>query len=207
MITIRKQASRAIHGEELVVRWRIILIAIVLAFPVAYVLSIIVPEGPEYGASGLISGGHPRLADAPSHPAFAGDGPINMNRDGVAIKGYDAVGYFTENEAVKGSPDYTAEYKDTTFWFASPENRDMFAENPEAYAPAYGGFCSLGVSNGYKDDVHPEAFNVIDGRLYFNLTPGIHVGWLRNKEQHITRADENWPDLRHAPGYGPRDAR
>lgn len=207
MITIRNLASRAIHGEEPVVRGRAILIAIVLAFPVAYILSVITPEEGPPRAPGLIPDGTVGLADAPTHPAFAGDGPINMNGDGVAIKGYDAVGYFTENRAVNGSPDYTAEYKGATFWFASSENRDRFAESPEEYAPAYGGFCSLGVANGFKDDMHPEASDVIGGRLYFNLTPGIHQGWLRNKEEHISRADNNWPELRHAPGYGPRDGR
>ncbi len=207
MITIRNATSRKVHGEEVMVRWRAIVIAIILAFPVAYLLSVITPEERGHRGAALSPGVAAGYPDARTDPTFDGDGPINMTLDGVAIKGYDAVGYFTENKAVKGSPDYTVEYKGATFWFASSENRDLFAESPEEYAPAYGGFCALGVANGYKDDMHPEAFDVINGRLYFNLTPGIHRGWLRNKHQHISRANENWPELRHAPGYGPRDGR
>ncbi len=207
MATTHNEASRGARGERPLVRWRAVLIAIALAFPLAYGLSVIIPDGRTYTVPALMPGGGAGFAGAPADPSFDGDGPINMTGEGVAIKGYDTVAYFTENRAVEGSPEHTAEYKGATFWFASEENRDRFAESPENYAPAYGGFCALGVANGYKDDMHPEAFDVIEGRLYFNLTPGIHQSWLWNKEQHIARGDENWPDLRHAPGYGPRDGR
>ena len=91
--------------------------------------------------------------------------------------------------------------------FPSEENHQRFVEDPEEYLPAYGGFCALGVANGYKDDMHPEAFDVIDGRLFFNLTPRIHDYWLENHEALIDFADENWPQLEDAPGYGPADGR
>lgn len=123
------------------------------------------------------------------------------------MKGYDVVAYFTEKEAIKGSPGITAEYKGATFLFASRANKEKFIEDPEDYIPAYGGYCALGVRNGYKDDMHPEAFSIMDGRLFFNLSPDIHRYWKRRHERFIERADGNWPQLKEARGHGPADGR
>ena len=187
-----------------------IVLALVLALPVAYGVFLMLPEDAAY--PGFPQSGNAELdaiwqsMHGGVDRSFDGDGPINKTKEGVAIKGFDVVAYFTEERPVKGSAEFEVVYEDAAFRFASGENRDRFADDPEAYIPAFGGFCALGVSNGYKDDLHPEAFSIIDGRLYFNLTPSIHEGWLRNKNSHIERAEANWPKLRHAPGYGPMSA-
>ena len=59
---------------------------------------------------------------------------------GVAIKGYDPVAYFTANRAVKGSSEYSYNWNEASWHFSTPENRDLFAANPEKYAPKHGGF-------------------------------------------------------------------
>ena len=65
---------------------------------------------------------------------------INQTFFGTAIKGYDTVAYHTEGHAVKGKSKYSFEWNDAKWHFASAENRDMFAANPEKYAPQYGGY-------------------------------------------------------------------
>lgn len=65
---------------------------------------------------------------------------INADDKGVAIKGYDTVAYFTREEPVKGSDEYSFEWKGATWFFSSREHLDMFAKNPEKYAPQYGGY-------------------------------------------------------------------
>jgi len=172
------------------VRWSVVVMTTVLAVPGIYAYSLIM--------------------DRPASRvdrSFNGDDPINVTLDGVAIKGYDVVAYFLEEKAVKGRKRYVAEFQGATFRFRSPQNRDRFLAGPEAYVPAYGGYCALGIANGYKDDMHPEAFDIVDGRLYFNLTPSIAEGWRTRKHDHIAHADENWPRLQNAPGYGWGDAR
>ena len=72
-------------------------------------------------------------------PALALDA-VNTNFFGVAIKGYDTVAYHTENRAVKGSRDFSYQWNDARWYFASAENRDRFAADPERYAPQYGGY-------------------------------------------------------------------
>jgi hypothetical protein len=59
---------------------------------------------------------------------------------GIAIHGYDTVAYHTENRAVKGKKEFSHEWNDAEWHFASAENRDLFAADPDRYAPQYGGF-------------------------------------------------------------------
>jgi hypothetical protein len=65
---------------------------------------------------------------------------VNTNWFGVSIKGYDAVAYFTEGRAIKGKKQFEFKWQDARWRFASAANRDLFAADPEAYAPQYGGF-------------------------------------------------------------------
>lgn len=134
---------------------------------------------------------------------FSAKGPINTDLDGVAIHGYDVVAYFTREEAMEGSEEYEVEHRGALFRFSSEEHRDLFVEDPEAYMPEYGGYCALGMAGDYKDGMHPEAFSIVDGRLFFNLTPAIHRGWQRNRERLIEDADANWPEARDSERYGP----
>lgn len=59
---------------------------------------------------------------------------------GVAIKGYDPVAYFTENRAVQGNSAYSYDWNEASWYFSTPEHRDLFAANPEKYRPKRGGF-------------------------------------------------------------------
>ncbi len=78
---------------------------------------------------------------------------VNMGYFGdVAIKGYDPVAYFTQNQAVEGSPQYSHHWLGATWYFASAEHRDMFMRDPAKYAPQYGGYCADGVS--FRDGYH-----------------------------------------------------
>lgn len=65
---------------------------------------------------------------------------VNTTSFGVAIKGYDAVAYHTENRAVKGERQFHFQWNDAKWYFISAENRDRFAADPERYAPQYGGY-------------------------------------------------------------------
>ncbi len=65
---------------------------------------------------------------------------VNQTFWGVAIKGYDTVAYHTEGRAVKGQRKYSQKWNDARWYFASAENLDLFAANPERYAPQYGGY-------------------------------------------------------------------
>ena len=112
---------------------------------------------------------------------------------GVAIRGTDPVAYFTENRPVEGSKKYTTYYDGAEFRFASAENLVLFKENPEKYAPQYGGYCAWAVSHGYTASTVPEAFTIHDGKLYLNYSLTVRFQWEADKETRIKLGDQNWP--------------
>jgi YHS domain-containing protein len=128
-------------------------------------------------------------------PATEALGGTFFEKDGAAIKGYDPVAYFTENKPVPGSPAYQAEYKGSTFRFASQAHRDAFMADPERYAPQYGGFCAFGTAGGYKAAIDPAAFTIVDGKLYLNYNADVQKQWARDIPGFISKADKNWPQV------------
>ena len=118
---------------------------------------------------------------------------------GIAIRGTDPVAYFKENRAVRGSEQFTATYRGSVFRFASAANRDAFTAAPERYAPQYGGFCAYAVAQGYKASIDPDAFSVIDGKLYLNFNKPTHALWQKDVPGYIRKGDANWPAVSKKP--------
>ncbi|MEM8961644.1 MAG: YHS domain-containing (seleno)protein [Acidobacteriota bacterium] len=129
-------------------------------------------------------------------PAMAAKKPINQTTfGGVAIKGYDPVAYFTDSQAVKGDKQHTFSWQGANWHFASAENRDTFAADPEAYAPQYGGYCAYAVSKGNVAGIDPEAWTVHEGKLYLNYSIGVMNKWREDIPGNIAKADANWPGV------------
>lgn len=128
-------------------------------------------------------------------PAFAGGERVNKGADGVAIKGYDPVAYFTEQRPVKGSPEFEHVWRDARWHFASAEHLEMFMGDPEKYAPRYGGFCSGGMALGRLAPIDPEAWVIVDGRLYLNYSKSGRDRFAEEPEPAIEKADANWETL------------
>lgn len=120
--------------------------------------------------------------------------PVFQTRAG-AIKGYDAVAYFTQKKPVKGNDRYSLEWKGATWFFVSAENRDRFKANPDKYAPQYGGYCAWAVANGYTASTDPDAWRIVDGKLYLNYSLGVQEKWSQNIPDNITKANRNWPGV------------
>ena len=128
--------------------------------------------------------------------AFAGKvEPINKDGKGVALKGYDAVAYFQQNQPVKGALQFNFQWMKATWLFSSAANRDQFAADPQRCAPQYGGFCWYAVSQGHTAPIDPEAWRIIDGKLYLNYSKGVQNKWEKDKARYILKADQNWPNL------------
>ena len=128
-------------------------------------------------------------------PASAGEPAVYQDGAGVAVNGTDVVAYFTESRAVAGSPEFTAEHDGATWRFASAANRDAFAADPARYAPAYGGYCAYAVSYGKTAPVDPEAWRIVDDRLYLNYSKGVQAKWAEDIPGFIEKADANWPSV------------
>lgn len=129
---------------------------------------------------------------ATAMPAMAGE--FNET-DGVAIKGFDPVVYITEQAAVPGGAEFSSVHKGSTFHFRNAGNRDAFNANPDRYAPQYGGYCAYGVSRGYKAATTPDAFSVIDGKLYLNYNAEVKTLWSKDIPGFIDKANAQWPTV------------
>jgi hypothetical protein len=117
---------------------------------------------------------------------------INVGPGKLAIKGYDPVAYFVEQRPVKGKPEFEVAWQDAVWLFASAENRDRFRAEPEKYSPRYGGFCALGIAKGAKFDINPEAWSIVEGKLYLNYDTGIRDEWRQKSADFIREADRKW---------------
>lgn len=121
--------------------------------------------------------------------------PVNRDRKGVAVQGYDVVGYFEQNRPVKGSTSFSSEWMGATWLFESARTRDAFISNREKYAPQYGGYCAWAVSNNYTAPIDPEAWKIVNGKLYLNYSKGVQRRWEPDAARRIVDADRNWPAL------------
>ena len=110
-----------------------------------------------------------------------------------AIKGYDPVAYFEASKPVKGQKDITYQWHGATWHFANAANREAFQANPEAYAPQFGGYCAYAVSEGYTAKIEPEAWKIVDGKLYLNYNLSIQQKWEATQAERIKNAEANWP--------------
>ena len=90
---------------------------------------------------------------------------VNVDSNGVILKGYDAVAYFTQGKPVKGDPAIKSTYDGATYLFASAADKAAFDKNPAKYVPQYGGFCAYGVSVGVLSDIEGPGGFVHDGKL------------------------------------------
>ena len=119
---------------------------------------------------------------------------VNTNH-GVAVEGYDVVAYHTAGAAVKGLSKFSHTWRGATWNFVSARNRDLFLTEPGRYAPQFGGYCSYSTSKGYTSKIDPNAFSVIDGRLYLSFSKKIQSIWLKQPDTYIDEAMDKWPKL------------
>ena len=114
-----------------------------------------------------------------------------------AIRGFDPVSYFTENGARKGKTELSLDYHNATWYFSSAANRELFKANPEKYAPQFGGYCAFGMSRGYKAETQPDAWTIVDGKLFLNYNDNVRKEWNKNQADFISKAFANWTKVKN----------
>jgi YHS domain-containing protein len=120
-----------------------------------------------------------------------------FEQSGKAIRGYDPVAYFTDGKPVQGKEEFVYNLNNTNWYFSSQQNLDSFKTNPEKYTPQYGGYCAYGLSNGYKAPTSPDAWTIVNGKLYLNYNIEVRESWDKNQKERIEKADKNWPEIKN----------
>lgn len=116
----------------------------------------------------------------------------------LSISGYDPVAYFTVGKPVQGKAEFEYVWRKLRWRFASGEHRDLFIKDPHRYAPQYDGYCAMGAADqaaAHKDTVDPEAWAIVDGKLYLVHTRYWLDKWREKAEEYIKQADKDWPAL------------
>jgi enamine deaminase RidA (YjgF/YER057c/UK114 family) len=116
----------------------------------------------------------------------------------LSISGYDSVAYFTDGKPVQGKAEIEYLWHKLRWRFTSDAHRELFVKDPERYAPQYDGYCAMGVSVGdaaHKDTVDPEAWAIVDGKLYLTHNQYWLGIWKEHSEENIKQANANWQAL------------
>ncbi len=135
------------------------------------------------------------LSVALATSAMAAGVELNASSTGLAMQGYDPVAYFTDGAPAKGSYKITTVFNDATYRFATEEHKAQFEANPEAYLPAYGGYCAFGTAMGFKFDGDPEYWKIVDNKLYLNLSKDIQTRWEGNIPGFVQDANGHWENI------------
>jgi YHS domain-containing protein len=120
---------------------------------------------------------------------------LNLDKQGIAIQGYDPVAFFTQNRPVKGRPEFESKYNGARYLFASAEDKSTFDANPAKYEPQFGGFCAYAASQNHTAPVKIEAFQIVNGRLLMQYDPDIRNKFNKDAQGNLQKADKNWPGL------------
>lgn len=135
--------------------------------------------------------------------SMAQTGDYFSNEQGIALGGYDVVGYFNAHKAERGSKTHAVRMNGSTFYFANEENKIAFEKSPASYLPAFGGYCAFAMATGNgKVPSNPETFKVYNGKLYlfyndyyegapFNTI----VPWNADEVKNLAQAEQNWQKL------------
>jgi len=124
--------------------------------------------------------------------------PVNVDKKGSALHGFDPVTYFENDKPQPGSETFAYTFMGATWRFVSAENRKKFAQHHEMYMPQFGGYCAKAVSENNTADIDPLAFKIVNGKLYLNYDPKVQKIWEKDIPGRIAKAEANWPELHAA---------
>jgi YHS domain-containing protein len=179
------------------------------ALTTAFVVSVISPGIAAANASdkqtsdpGYNTAENGSNVSAPNAPSEEAKGrtttKVNVDDQGVILKGCDAVAYFKQGKSVKGNPTIESTYQGAIYFFSSAANKAEFEKDPAKYAPQYGAFCSYGVANGVLADLDtPGTFVLYKGKLYLCGNEGALKAFKSDIDTNIDKADTYWLHLAH----------
>lgn len=139
-------------------------------------------------AFALLTISHTALA-APPINTLEREGLFGYEHNGIAIRGYDTVAYFTLGKPVEGADKFSTDWSDATWKFSSQEHLDLFVADPEKYAPQYGGYCAYGVAQMNLVKIEPDQWTIIDEKLYLNFNAKLNKAWKKDTVGYIDTAN------------------
>ena len=112
----------------------------------------------------------------------------------VVMNGYDAVSYHMNDKPLPGKDEIYWKWKGGTWLFSSEENKHIFEENPNQYAPLFGGYCAYAISKGITANTNPKIYEIIDGKLILFASEDVHIEWMKNPLSNLENCTWRWND-------------
>ena len=119
--------------------------------------------------------------------------------DGLAIKGYDPVAYFTESKPMPGDAQFRYEWDGAVYQFASAKHLELFKADPDRYLPQHRNLCTAAMSRGEKVIADPNNWTIHEGRLYLFGKPVGPGKLLADPAGVKARADANYDKVSQLP--------
>ena len=120
----------------------------------------------------------------------------NSSAAPVMLLGHDPVAYFTQGTPTRGKAEHQFSLPERTYYFATAENKALFAASPSRYEPQYGGFCASGAAFSIKLGSDPTAWQILDGRLFIFGDVLGKTAWQLDPQSNVRHADALWPSIK-----------
>ena len=110
----------------------------------------------------------------------------------VALGGFDPVSYFTEPLPLSGKSDFEYYWHGVSWYFANAANREVFARDPDIYAPQFGGYGTMSMARGYLSEGNPQIYAIMDNRLFLFYSLGNRDAFMQAVNSARVRAMDRW---------------
>lgn len=118
---------------------------------------------------------------------------VTDRNTGLAIHGFDPLGYFIDGKPTLGRGEFEFRYAGVVWRFRNAGNLSAFAADPEVYMPRYGGYDPIGVGRAAPLAGDPRNWIIVEQRLYLFQTPENRAIFAVDSARAVAAADEHWP--------------
>jgi hypothetical protein len=121
---------------------------------------------------------------------------VVVNRyTGLAIEGFDPVGYFVDAGPVIGQEHYEAAQAGAVWRFRNEGNRAAFIAHPEIYGPQFGGYDPVDIARGVTVAGNPRFWLISGRRLYLFGREQTRDAFSADAARLLREASQRWPML------------
>jgi hypothetical protein len=121
---------------------------------------------------------------------------VVVNRfTGLAIEGYDPVGYFVDARPEVGLQDFEASQAGAVWRFRNEGNRASFVAHPEIYGPRFGGYDPVDLARGVTVAGNPRFWSIAGQRLYLFSREDNRDSFAADPVRVLREANARWPQL------------
>ncbi len=121
---------------------------------------------------------------------------VVVNRfTGLAIEGFDPVGYFVDAKAEVGLEDFEASEAGAVWRFRNEGNRAIFVAHPDIYGPRFGGYDPVDLARGVTVAGNPRFWLVTGQRLYLFSREQARDAFAADPGPVLREANARWPAL------------